>query len=239
MDRGEFLRRLENGLAGVSAEERVAAMQYYTEYLDEAGPEHEAEVLAELGDAEKIAAGIAAQSAEEEGGWQAPPRPLPALREQPAAPEGEQGAPAPQAPPQPPPADAGQGPAAAAAPSQSDRTARLILGILVLVLLSPLWGGLLGALVGVLASILVVFICPLIIGVALLATGALSAVSGILLFASSFADGLLMLGLAIVVVGLGLLSGYGGVMLLGKVLPKICVAIFHGIKALCKKLFGR
>ena len=39
MSKTEFLQQLQQGLEGLPPEERVAAMQYYTEYLDDAGPE--------------------------------------------------------------------------------------------------------------------------------------------------------------------------------------------------------
>ena len=58
MNKAEFLQALEGGLAAASPEERVAAIQYYTEYLDDAGPEREAEVIAELGSPAKVAADI-------------------------------------------------------------------------------------------------------------------------------------------------------------------------------------
>ena len=37
MNKSEFLENLREGLQGVAPEERVAALQYYTEYLDDAG----------------------------------------------------------------------------------------------------------------------------------------------------------------------------------------------------------
>ena len=50
MTREEFLKRLEELLADVTAEERAEAIRFYEEYLDDAGPEQEAQVLAELGE---------------------------------------------------------------------------------------------------------------------------------------------------------------------------------------------
>ena len=54
MTREEFLKRLEELLADVTAEERAEAIRFYEEYLDDAGPEQEAQVLAELGSPEKV-----------------------------------------------------------------------------------------------------------------------------------------------------------------------------------------
>ncbi|HBA64116.1 MAG TPA: hypothetical protein DCZ20_09700 [Lachnospiraceae bacterium] len=60
MSRGEFMRQLEMLLQDISPEERQEALQYYRDYLDEAGEEQEAQVLSELGSPEKVAATIQA-----------------------------------------------------------------------------------------------------------------------------------------------------------------------------------
>ena len=58
MNRNDFILRLEQALAGMPEEERRRAVEYYENYLDEAGPENEAEVLHTLGAPEKVAADI-------------------------------------------------------------------------------------------------------------------------------------------------------------------------------------
>ena len=58
MNKSEFLHRLEEQLAGLPPEEKRAAMEYYTEYLQEAGEAGEADVLQELGDPAEVAAAI-------------------------------------------------------------------------------------------------------------------------------------------------------------------------------------
>ena len=60
MTREEFLRRLNELLSDVTDEERAEAIRFYEEYLDDAGPQQEAQVLAELGSPEKVAAIIRA-----------------------------------------------------------------------------------------------------------------------------------------------------------------------------------
>ena len=60
MTKQEFLQRLNRLLADVTPEEREEALRYYEEYFDEAGPEQEQAVLAELGSPEKVAAIIKA-----------------------------------------------------------------------------------------------------------------------------------------------------------------------------------
>lgn len=55
MSREEFLNRLEYLLQDISEEEKRDALDYYRDYLDEAGPEKEQEVLAEFDSPERIA----------------------------------------------------------------------------------------------------------------------------------------------------------------------------------------
>lgn len=55
MTRNEFMNRLEQLLAALPAAERRDALDYYDEYLDAAGPQREAETLAELGSPEEVA----------------------------------------------------------------------------------------------------------------------------------------------------------------------------------------
>ncbi len=61
MTRQEFLTRLRNKLSILSPEEQRDAVQFYEEYFEEAGPENEQAILAELGSpdllAEKIISG--------------------------------------------------------------------------------------------------------------------------------------------------------------------------------------
>ena len=56
----EFLRQLNDMLADVTEEERREAVRYYEEYLRDAGPEQEQQVLAELGSPARVAAIIRA-----------------------------------------------------------------------------------------------------------------------------------------------------------------------------------
>lgn len=55
MNKQEFLNQLEYLLQDIPEDEKRDAIDYYGDYLDEAGPEHEAEVLAEFGSPERIA----------------------------------------------------------------------------------------------------------------------------------------------------------------------------------------
>lgn len=66
MSKKEYLARLEALLANISPEERQAAMEYYTDYLGDAGPEGERAAMEHLGTPEKVAAAIR-KGLEEEG----------------------------------------------------------------------------------------------------------------------------------------------------------------------------
>lgn len=55
MTREEFMQKLEQLLRGLPQEERRDALDYYDEYFDAAGPEKEAETIAELGSPEEVA----------------------------------------------------------------------------------------------------------------------------------------------------------------------------------------
>ena len=54
MNRVEYMRRLASLLQDIPVDERVAAMQYYNDYFDDAGAENEAQVIEELGDGRRI-----------------------------------------------------------------------------------------------------------------------------------------------------------------------------------------
>ncbi|MDR1042556.1 MAG: DUF1700 domain-containing protein, partial [Clostridiales Family XIII bacterium] len=58
-----YVKRLERCLRKMSYEERLDAVNYYSEYLAEAGPEHEQEVIARLGPPQRVAAEIRADAA--------------------------------------------------------------------------------------------------------------------------------------------------------------------------------
>ena len=50
MNKEQYLQKLRESLGGLPAKDAAEIMQYYTEYFEDAGPEHEAAVIGELGD---------------------------------------------------------------------------------------------------------------------------------------------------------------------------------------------
>ena len=63
MTRAEFLAALEQLLASLPEDERRDALAYYEDYLDAAGPEQEAQAIAELGTPEEVAQKILGEQA--------------------------------------------------------------------------------------------------------------------------------------------------------------------------------
>ena len=58
MNRTEFMQAFQNALYDVPSEERDAALEYYNDYLDDAGPEKEEQILQEWGSPERLAQSI-------------------------------------------------------------------------------------------------------------------------------------------------------------------------------------
>lgn len=58
MSKKEYLDRLEQQLSDISSEERQAAIEYFTDYLEDAGPDGEQEVMEHLGSPEEVAAAV-------------------------------------------------------------------------------------------------------------------------------------------------------------------------------------
>lgn len=58
MSRWEFMRQLEELLSDISPSEREEALQYYNDYINDAGRENEAEAIASLGSPEQVARSV-------------------------------------------------------------------------------------------------------------------------------------------------------------------------------------
>lgn len=58
MTRTEYLAELQNQLRKLPQDDFKEVMDYFTEYFDEAGPEHENQVIADLGSPKEAASEI-------------------------------------------------------------------------------------------------------------------------------------------------------------------------------------
>ena len=145
MNRQEFMRRLEQLLEGIPEEEKREAIAYYTSYFEDAGEENEEKIIRELESPEKVAATIRAD--------------FPGCNNSETASSGNQqnynGA----------SQSMGQQNYNGASQNmgqqnyngtiqREDNTTRNILLIILLVLTSPIWGGILVAIGGTLAGII-------------------------------------------------------------------------------------
>lgn len=235
MTRDEFMKKLEDGLAGVLPEERDNAIQYYTEYLDDAGTEHEAESLAELGDPIKLAADIRAASEPEkvtvhsvkaEPGESSDEIP----RWDSAAEQSQQESrrkefPGGYTPPNYKSEEDGHIYTAEDYSQESDNyfysgnSTRRSLFIVLLVLLSPV-------ILGLGVAGIVLLLVPFIVAIALGLSTAVIIILGILLIGASVANGLLILGIALLLLAATLMLVYGGIRLYKTVVPTVIHAYY-------------
>lgn len=233
MTREEFLRRLGELLSDVTEEERAEAIRFYEEYLDDAGPQQEAHVLAELGSPEKVAAIIRANV------------PGSRVQPEPAAPEQAAGGAGAGVPPAssaaagasiPLPPYARPGAVPPPPPRSRGMSDRTILLVIVAVLLFPLWIGLAGTIFGILMGI---------VGAALgLFFGGVGTVVGIVAvlvantpaaFAASWPTGLFMVGLCLLALALGIALIAVAVWLVAWLLPACWRLLIRAWRALTGK----
>lgn len=226
MTREEFLRRLNELLSDVTDEERAEAIRFYEEYLDDAGPEQEAQVLAELGSPEKVAAIIRANVP----GSRVQPEPQAAQAQSgPAAP----GAGAAAAIPLPPYARPGAVPPAPPRKGMSDRT---ILLIILAVVLFPLWIGLAGTVFGILMGLVGAALGLFFGGVAtVVSIVAVLAANTPAAFAAGWPTGLFMVGLCLLGLALGIALIAVAVWLVAWLLPACWRLILRAWRALTGK----
>ena len=263
MNRLDFMKELERLLADISESEREEALQYYNDYLNDAGVENEEEVIASLGSPQKVAETIKAglsggdEGAFTENGYQdyeEQKRNAVAVREQKAEQSGQQsGQEFGQNREQ---NDAyGQQEESKSGQQNTQSTAQkpvvkkkmssgmLILVILLCILFSPvifsMGVGLLATIFGILVA-LIALVASLFIGAAAAAFGLL--VSGIVLLGVGIAKlfvsplgGVTLLAGGMLCVGIGLLFLALTVWLVGKAIP----AVIRFIVDIFSRLFHR
>ena len=226
----EFLRQLETMLADVTEEERREALRYYEEYLRDAGPDQEQQVLAELGSPARVAAIIRANvpGSRAESAQSAPPSGGQPLRIRGLAPDGA--------------AYTGAGAAAAAqtAPAGGGRTALWWLLVLVT---SPLWLSVLAAVASALIGVIGLFIglaCALlaviVAGIICVFAGGALAVMSLSGLAASLPDSLMGLASCLAAMGVGFLLLAAGWAVCGRGLPALFRALGRVLGAAGKGL---
>lgn len=208
MNKYDFLSRLRNALSPLPQEERDAAMNYYEEFFTDAGEDNEQSVIASLGAPEELAKQIIEEN----------------NRENPTYNNGAVGA-ADNSGFTPPPT-----PAQTTAPRWTG--GQIALFIVLAVLSSPIWLGVLCAIFGVIVGIFGALI-GIIGGFGAVAIACL--VSGVIALFSEPIAGIMMIGLSFIFAGLFPLAIYP----LCKLAVKGAVACVKGIGSLINKITGR
>lgn len=237
MNRVEFLAELERLLSGMPEEERQAAVQYYADYLADAGEENEAEAIRELGSPEKAAESIKAdyygtefdeskfdhKDYMEKYGQR--------FEENGRGVNGGNGA----------AAGADQGPGAEDAPVQetqkkdapwTSRGLKIFLIILIAIVVWPVTLGIGCVVLGIAAAVICFFAGLVIAAAAIMIAGGVVAVTGLALMVIPPA-GLIVIGVGILLFVLGLIATVGTVKLCIIVYP----AMLRGFVNLCRRPF--
>ncbi len=136
-------------------------------------------------------------------------------------------------------AGSGQGNAQGTPQKKPMTGGQIALIIVLAVLLSPVWigvlGGLFGGGVGILAGMLGIFVAFLAVGVVLTVVGIALVIAGFVAMFGAPLGGLSMIGGGLIMVAVGLVFVWLMVLVVGTALP----ALFRGCVSLCHRLFHR
>lgn len=204
--REQFLNELERLLCNISREERDEAMAFYRSYFEDAGENNEENIIKELESPEKVAESICESLGDETATAEERYGQNLAYRNVQYS---------------------GNMAGAVQTPQKKETNiAAVILLVVVLVLTSPIWLSVLAVLLAVLATVGAVVISALVAGVVI------AVASFTVMAAGSTAAGFLSLGIAFLLLALGILVGIACVWILGKGVPALC----KGTAKLVKKI---
>lgn len=254
MNRAEFMSRLAALLQDVPSAEREEALQYYNDYFDDAGEGNEQGVIAALGSPEELAKSIKAGLADggnggefTESGFQSygqgnKNQIMSTDQPQNGAQKGgfqeniygsgqDMGN-----------AGGGYGQQEGMNGKQSRKQmtgGQIALIIVLAVLTSPVWigvlGGLFGGAVGLFGGLLGIFIAFLTVGVVLTVVGIALVIAGIAAIFAAPLGGLTLIGGGLIMTAVGLVFVWLMVLVVGKAVP----ALIRGMVNLCSRLFHR
>lgn len=126
-----------------------------------------------------------------------------------------------------------------AAQKQGMSGGTIVLIVILAILTSPIWIGLLGGFfgiaVGLLATLFGVFLCFLIVGIALIIVAIALLITGFVLLFTAPLGGICMIGSALIVFAIGLVFVWLMVLMAGMAIP----AFVRGVGSLCRRLFGK
>ncbi|MEG0896382.1 MAG: hypothetical protein RSD01_05715 [Ruthenibacterium sp.] len=237
MNRTEFLAALAAKLVDVTDDEREEAIQYYNEYLDEAGSENEESAIAELGTPEKVAniiranCGFSLKSAPK-----TPPKPELTL-DGPQYDTHKTSDPAPTAPPVRDTSAPGSGYQYDGTPrTNSGNGGNKLILIVLLVFTFPIWIGVLGSLFGIIVGLIATVCALLFAGFAVLIAGIVVFAFSIGQLIASPASGLISMGISLLCIALGALLSAGSLWCICKGAPVAIRAIVNLVKSLLGKV---
>ena len=237
MSRDEFMRELEYLLQDIPEKEKADAIEYYRDYLEEAGPEHEEEVIREFGSPERIAAIIRSDISGDlkDGGeftdhgyqderFKDPNYQMAKRFDLPEVSDYKENS------------DYKEKHERKGGFSRSGRRRNIILWIILIIVASPLLSGIGGVLAG-LVSVLFGLLVTAVVGVGaitivLLAAGAVMVPAGFVSMAIHPISGILLLGLGILFLGLGLLALAASGAFYGKFLPFLFRSCMNAVSSL-------
>ncbi|MBQ9122156.1 MAG: DUF1700 domain-containing protein [Lachnospiraceae bacterium] len=224
MNREQFMRELERLLSNIPESERKEALAYYEDYFNDAGPENEAQVIAELGHPYKVAENIKeglrgnmgyqnSGAGYQNAGYQH---------------IGTQNVYA-----------GNNTPAVASSTKEPMPTWAIVLIVLACVVFSPFILGAAGTAIGVIFGFLGTLIGII---VATFASGVALIVAGIAVFIAAFPCmvvsgfvGIAMIGVSLLLIAIGILLIMAGVWVCGWALPTFVKWVIK----MCKKLFSK
>ncbi len=218
MNRVDFMKQLESLLQNISPAEREEALQYYNDYFNDAGEENEQDVIEALGNPAKVAENIKRDLA---GSGYGDTTYQKVIADDKALVEYQK---------------SGQ--------EESKKTNQLSTGMIILIvilciLVSPLIlglsSGVLGMLVGIVTTWFSLILAFGAIAVALIIAMMVLVVVGIMCAIQSPLAGILVVGIALLSGGIGILFMMLTIAMAGIATPAIC----KGIVNLFRKLFGK
>lgn len=241
MKREEFMKELEYLLQDIPEEEKADALDYYRDYLEEAGEDAE-EAIREFGSPERIAAIIRSDIAghlEEGGGFTergyederfrdpnyqiAKRYDLPEQNEQSRYAKKDGRA-------------AYHRDEERKKNSQSNTTVKVILWVVLLCVTSPIWlgvgGGLLGVMTGLAAALIAVLAALGVMTLAFFFAGIIAIVAGVVHIAVNPIGAALAVGIGLLMLGLGCLSMLIGVQFYGRFIPWVFKGIVNAVSGL-------
>ena len=222
MNRIEFMDRLTWLLADLPENERGEAIQYYNDYLDDAGVENEQEVLDALGTPEQLAATIREGLSEENADCGEFSEKGFTRQEQ----------------------DSNELPSSNAAHRRKLKKTGMSTGALILLILCcicaapillPLALALAVAAAAVILIVIVTAVTLLFSGVICIAAGLWALFTAIVQIGAAPAGAMLAVGISLMCIGLGILLVLGMLWVIGRLFP----TVFRGCVNFCSRLFKR